>query len=109
MFLKILAFKQLWKVLKWQIQNNDVSSIQLKLWTQIDVDVEVTLEKVPINGNHVHIQVCNFKTLKKLSLKPFYNRNHRKNVQFFWDKGCQNQMWSHHPKGNMQVHHMMCP
>jgi hypothetical protein len=29
--------------------------------------------------------------------------------QKLWDKGCQNQMWNHRPKGDMQVHKMMCP
>jgi hypothetical protein len=24
--------------------------------------------------------------------------------QKFWDNGCQSQTWSHHPKGNMQIH-----
>jgi hypothetical protein len=48
-----LATTQLSKVLKWHIENNDASSIQLKLWTQVDVDVETTLEKVAFNGTHV--------------------------------------------------------
>jgi hypothetical protein len=63
------------KVLKWQIENNDIFSIQLKLWSQIDVDVEIALEKVPINGEHVHVQMCNFKTLKELLTRPRYYRN----------------------------------
>jgi hypothetical protein len=34
-----LATTQLSKVLKWHIESNDASSIQLQLWTQVDVDV----------------------------------------------------------------------
>ncbi len=60
-----LTIAQLSKVLKQQIENNDASSIQLKLQTQIDVDAKTTLKKTPINGKHVHVQVCNFKILKE--------------------------------------------
>jgi hypothetical protein len=59
-----LAIAHLSKVLKWHIYNNDAFSIQLKVWTQVDVNVETTLEKTPINGKHVHVQVRNFKTFK---------------------------------------------
>jgi len=37
-----LIISQLSKVLKRQIKNNDAFSIQLKLQTQVDVDVETT-------------------------------------------------------------------
>jgi hypothetical protein len=52
----------------------------LKLQTRIHVDAKTTLEKIPINGEHVHVQVCNFKTLKKLLPRPHYNRDHRKGL-----------------------------
>ncbi len=68
-------------MLKWQIENNDVSSIQLKLWTQVDVDAETTLEKFIINRKHVHVQVCKFKTFKELLPRPRYNRNAKSNVE----------------------------
>ncbi len=41
-----LANAHLLKELKCQIENNDASSIQLKLKTQVDVNVETTLEKI---------------------------------------------------------------
>jgi hypothetical protein len=50
-----LANAQLLKELKWQIKNNDVSSIQLKLRTQVEVDAKTTLEEVLINGEHIHV------------------------------------------------------
>jgi hypothetical protein len=50
-----LANAQLLKELKWQIKNNDVSSIQLKLKTQVEVDAKTTLEEVLINGEHIHV------------------------------------------------------
>jgi hypothetical protein len=46
---------QLSKKLKWHIENNDASSIQLKLRTQVEVDAKTTLEKAPINGEHIHV------------------------------------------------------
>jgi LEA14-like dessication related protein len=46
-----LVNAQLSKELKQHIENNDASSIQLKFRTQ----VEVALEKVPINGEHIHV------------------------------------------------------
>jgi hypothetical protein len=61
---------KLLKELKWQIKNNDVSFIQLKLRIQVEVNVKTTLEKIPINGEHIHVQVCRFKSLKRLLLKP---------------------------------------
>jgi hypothetical protein len=35
------------------MENNDASSIQLKLRTQIEVNAETALEKVPINGEQM--------------------------------------------------------
>ncbi len=52
----------------------------MKLQTRIHVDVKTTLEKIPINGEHVHVQVCNFKTLKKLLPRLHYNRDRRKGL-----------------------------
>jgi len=57
-----------------QIKNNDASSIQLKLRTNVEVDAETALEKIPINGEHIHVQLCRFKCLKWLLPKPCYNR-----------------------------------
>ncbi len=70
-----LVIAQLSEVLKWQIENNDAYSIQLKLWTQVDVDVETTLKKILINCNHVHVQVCKFKIFKELLPRPCYSRD----------------------------------
>jgi hypothetical protein len=42
-----LVVAQLLEVLKQQIENNDAFSIQLKLQTQVNVDVKTTLEKTP--------------------------------------------------------------
>jgi hypothetical protein len=75
-----LTTTQLFKVLKQQIENNDASSIQLKLWTQVDVDAKTTLEKTPINGEHVCVQVCNFKTHKELLPRPHYSKDHKKRL-----------------------------
>jgi hypothetical protein len=69
-----LVNAQLSKELKQQIENNDVFSIQLKLRTQVEVDAKIALEKVPINGEHIHVQVCRFKSLKGLLSKPHYNK-----------------------------------
>jgi len=52
----------------------------LKLHTQVNVDVKTTLENVLINGEHVHVQVCNFKTLKELLPRPRYNKDHKKGL-----------------------------
>jgi hypothetical protein len=49
-----LANDQLSKELKQQIKNNH-AFIQLKLRTQVEVDVKITLEKAPINGEHIHV------------------------------------------------------
>jgi hypothetical protein len=73
-----LANAQLLKELKWQIKNNDVSSIQLKLKTQVEVDVEIALEKALINGEHIHVQVCTFKSFKELLPDSRYNRQCQK-------------------------------
>ncbi len=72
------ANAQLLKELKWQIQNNDTSFIQLKLGTQVEVEAETTLEEALINGEHIHVQVCRFKSLKGLLLEPHYNRQCQK-------------------------------
>jgi hypothetical protein len=61
-----VANAQLSKKLKWRIKNNDVSFIQLKLRIQVEVDAKKTLEKAPINGEHIHVQVCRFKSLEGL-------------------------------------------
>jgi len=60
----------------------DVGAVERhrKYYMREDVVVETTLEKTPINGEHVHVQVCNFKTLKKLLPKPHYSRDHRKGL-----------------------------
>ncbi len=63
---------QLSKKLKQQIENNDVFSIQLKLKTQVEVNVKTTLEKAPINGEHIHVHVCRFKSPKGLLSKSHY-------------------------------------
>jgi hypothetical protein len=84
--LPTLTIAQLSKVLKRQIENNVTSSIQLKLLTQIDVDAKTTLEKTPINGKHVHVQVCNFKTLKKLLPRPYYSKDHKKGLLQFLEQ-----------------------
>jgi hypothetical protein len=65
---------QLLKELKWQIENIDASSIQLKLRIQVEVDAKMALEKAPINGEHIHVQVCRFKSLKGLLPKRCYNK-----------------------------------
>jgi len=52
-----LVNAQLLKELTQQIENNDVSSIQLKLRTQIEVHAKTTLEKAPINGEHMSSSV----------------------------------------------------
>jgi hypothetical protein len=63
-----MANVQLSKELKWQIEKNDASSIELKMRTQVDVDVETTSKKTPINAKHICVQVCKFKFLKGLLL-----------------------------------------
>jgi len=50
-----LVNAQLSKKLKRHIENNDASSIQLKLSTQVEVDVKTALEKAPINSEHIHV------------------------------------------------------
>jgi hypothetical protein len=50
-----LANAQLSKKLKRHIENNDASFIQLKLRTQVKIDAKITLEKAPINGEHIHV------------------------------------------------------
>ncbi len=69
-----LANAQVLKEVKRQIKKNDVSSIQLKLRTQVEVDAETTLEKIPINDEHIHVQMCKFKSFKRLLSKPRYNK-----------------------------------
>ncbi len=69
-----LANAQLSKQVKWKIENNDASSIQFKLKIEVEVDTKTALEKVPINGEHIHVQVCRFKFFKWLVPKPCYNR-----------------------------------
>ncbi len=66
--------------MKWHIKNNDVSSIQLKLRTQVEVDAKIALEKIPINGEHIHVQVCRSKSFKRLFPEPHYNKQCRKDV-----------------------------
>jgi hypothetical protein len=73
-----LANVQLLKKLKWQIKNNDVSFIHLKLRIQVEVNAKKTLKKAPINGEHIHVQVCRFKSLKRLLPKPHYNKQCQK-------------------------------
>jgi hypothetical protein len=50
-----LANAQLLKELKWQIENNDASYIQLKLKTQVEVDAQTALEKALIDAEHIHV------------------------------------------------------
>jgi len=71
------------KELKQHIKKNDASSIELKTRTQADVDVKISLEKAPINVEHVRVQVCKFKFLKGLLLEPHYNKEHRKGLLKF--------------------------
>ncbi len=73
-----LVTAQLSKKLNRQIKNNDASSIQLKLRTQVEVNLKTTLEKVPINGEHIHVHVCRFKYFKRLLLEPCYNKQCQK-------------------------------
>jgi len=44
------------------------------LGTKVEVDAKMTLEKVPINGEHIHVQACKFKFFKGLLLEPCYNK-----------------------------------
>jgi hypothetical protein len=69
-----LVNAKLSKYLKWQIENNDVYSIQLKLRTEVEINAKTALEKVPINGGHIHVQVCRFKSFKGLLPEPCYNK-----------------------------------
>jgi hypothetical protein len=47
----------------------------LKLGTKVELDAKMTLEKVPINGEHIHVQVFRFKYFdKSLLAEPCYNR-----------------------------------
>jgi hypothetical protein len=46
----------------------------LKLTTEVEVDAKMALEKFPINGEHIHVQVCRFKSLKGLLPEPCYNK-----------------------------------
>jgi hypothetical protein len=71
------------KELKQHIKKNYASSIELKIRTQADVNVKITLEKAPINVEHVYVQVCKFKFLKGLLPKPHYSREHRKGLLKF--------------------------
>jgi hypothetical protein len=75
-----LANAQLLKELKRQIKKNDVFSIQLKTRTQINVDVEMALKKVPVNAKHIYVQVCRFKSLKGFLPEPRYTREHQKGL-----------------------------
>ncbi len=73
-----LVNAQLSKELKQQIENNDASSIQLNLRTWVEIDAKIALEKSLINCEHIHVQVCMFKSLKGLLLKPQYSRQCQK-------------------------------
>ncbi len=73
-----LANAQLLKKLKQHINNNDVFSFQLKLRTQVEIDVKTALKKTLINGEHIHVQVCRFKSFKWLLPEPCYNRQCQK-------------------------------
>ncbi len=99
-----LANVQLLKKLKWQIKNNDVSFIHLKLRIQVEVDAKKTLKKAPINGEHIHVQVCRFKSLKGYCQNLITINNVKKLHQKIQDKRWQNQKGGHHLKGDMQVH-----
>jgi hypothetical protein len=46
---------QLSKEIKQQIEKNDASSIELKMRTQADIDVKITLKKTLVNVKHIHI------------------------------------------------------
>ncbi len=78
-----LANAQLLKKLKWQIKNNDVYSFQLKLRTRVELDAKIALEKALINGEHIHVQVCRFKSFKGLLPEPCYNKQCRKGASNF--------------------------
>ncbi len=71
---------QLLKELKRQIEKNDASSIQLKMRTQTDIDASMALDRAPVNAEHVHVQMCKFKSLKGFLPKPHYTREHRKGL-----------------------------
>jgi hypothetical protein len=59
-----LVNAQLSKELKWHIEKNDASSIWLKTRTQANIDAKTALERAPINVEHVHVQLCRFKSMK---------------------------------------------
>jgi len=49
-----LANVQFSKELKWQINKNNASSIELKMRTQANIDAETTLKRTLINVNKEH-------------------------------------------------------
>jgi len=70
----------------------------LTLWTQVDVEVETTLEKSPIHGKHVLFQVCMLKIHKKLLQRLCYNRDHRKGAPNFLGQRVQKSNVEPSPK-----------
>jgi ribosomal protein L24 len=97
-----LVNAQLPKELKQQIKNNDVSSIQLKLRTQIEVNAKTTLEKAPINGEHM--SSCVGSNLSKGCQNLIIIKNVKKVHQKIRNKRWKNQKGGHHLKGSLQIH-----
>jgi len=65
--------------MKHTMESKNDCSLPFKLWTRLQVDVEQDLDKgSPKSGDHVDVQVCRFKTIKGLFLKPIYNKNNWK-------------------------------
>jgi hypothetical protein len=89
------------KELKQQIEKNDASSIEVKTRTQIDVDAKIALERILVKAQHIHVQMCKFKSLKGSLPKLHYSRKYWKGLLKLEDA-----KRGHHPKYNMQVHQL---
>jgi hypothetical protein len=50
---------------------------------KVEVDAKTALEKTPIDGEHIHIQVCRFKSFKGLLPKLHYNKQCKKGASKF--------------------------
>jgi hypothetical protein len=50
--------------------------LKLKTRTQADIDAKTTLKRTLVNVEHIHVQVCRFKSLKGLFPKLCYSREH---------------------------------
>jgi len=74
-----MCFAQMFKFMKHTMENNTTCSLLFNLKTQSKIDVEQDLNKSTIiNGDHVDVWVCKFKTLKGLLPKLIYNKDNRK-------------------------------